>query len=113
MIYITGPPDNGYKATLYAVLQHLNASNKKIISLEGSMSRIIDGVTQVPVRFDLGQTYATAIRSILYHNPDVILIEETPDAETESVPRYQVVSLWIRRGHGTCSRHWSRLWLPI
>ena len=85
MIYITGPPDNGYMVTLYAVLQHLNATSKKIISLEGSMSRAIDGVTQVPVRFDLGQTYATAIRSILYHDPDVILIEETPDAETASL----------------------------
>lgn len=85
MVYITGPPDNGGITTLYAALRHINDARRKIITLEDPVTYEINGISQVALRFDLGQSYASALRGLLHHAPDVILIDETPDAETASL----------------------------
>lgn len=85
MVFLTGLPGHGQMTSCYAVLQQVKTSDRKTIVLENAFSQPVKGVTQVPIRTEVGQTYATALREILLHNPDVIAIEETPDRETTSL----------------------------
>lgn len=85
LILVTGPPEHGQMTTLYAALQHLNAPNRKIVTLEDPVTSAVDGFTQVSIRFDMGQSYASALHDLRHHDPDIILIEDTSDAEAASV----------------------------
>ncbi|MBT5875341.1 MAG: Flp pilus assembly complex ATPase component TadA [Candidatus Latescibacteria bacterium] len=85
LILVTGPPEHGQMTTLYAALQHLNAPNRKIVTLEDPVTSAVDGFTQVSIRFDMGQSYASALHDLRHHDPDIILIEDTSDAEAASI----------------------------
>ena len=85
MVILTGLPGHGQMTTCYAALHQIMTSDHKIVVLGNAFSQPITGITQVPIRTEVGQTYATALREILLHNPDVIAIEETPDRETTSL----------------------------
>lgn len=82
IILITGPTGSGKTTTLYAGLQHINSVDKHIITIEDPVEYHIAGVNQVPVDQEHGVSFARALRSILRHDPDVIMVGEVRDQET-------------------------------
>jgi type IV pilus assembly protein PilB len=82
MILVTGPTGSGKSTTLYAALDHLNDPSRSIITIEDPVERKIRGVRQTSVGASTGMTFATALRSILRQDPDVIMVGEIRDAET-------------------------------
>ncbi len=85
MILMTGPTGSGKTTTLYSLLQLLNTGDKNIITVEDPVEYRLDGVTQVQVDSRAGLTFASALRSILRQDPDVILIGEIRDLETAEI----------------------------
>lgn len=85
MICLTGLPGHAHMTTCYAALHYVSTSDSKIITLEHSVGLPVPGLTQVPLRSEIGQTYVDALREVLLHNPDVIALEEIPNRETASL----------------------------
>jgi general secretion pathway protein E len=82
MILATGPTGSGKTTTLYAALGHRDGAAEKIITVEEPIEYQLPGITQVPVHRETGTTFATALRSILRQDPDVLMIGEMRDPET-------------------------------
>ena len=85
VILLTGPTGSGKTTTLYALLSRLNQTGVKIITVEDPIEYQMAGVSQVQVHSKIGLTFASVLRSILRHDPDVILIGEIRDAETADI----------------------------
>ncbi|HPS06568.1 MAG TPA: GspE/PulE family protein [Kiritimatiellia bacterium] len=85
VILMTGPTGSGKTTTLYALLARLNQSGTKIITVEDPVEYQMQGISQVQVHSKIGLTFATVLRSILRHDPDVILIGEIRDSETADI----------------------------
>jgi len=85
IIYITGPTGSGKTSTLYSILGALNTPDVNIITVEDPVEYQMPGIGQVPVRDKIGLTFATALRSILRQDPDIIMIGETRDFETAQI----------------------------
>ncbi len=81
-ICVTGPTGSGKSTTLYATLNILNSAERNIITVEDPVEYQIAGINQVQVNSRAGLTFATALRSILRSDPDVLLIGEVRDRET-------------------------------
>lgn len=82
IILLTGPTGSGKSTTLYAALQQINSIDKHIITIEDPVEYNIPGVNQVAVDAEFGVSFALALRSILRHDPDVIMVGEIRDEET-------------------------------
>jgi len=82
IILITGPTGSGKSTTLYAALQVINSIDKHIITVEDPVEYRIAGVNQVQVDQEFGVTFAAALRNIVRHDPDVIMVGEIRDEET-------------------------------
>lgn len=82
LIFVTGPTGSGKTTTLYAVLDELNQSGVKIITLEDPVEYDLPGVVQSQIDTEKNYTFASGLRSILRQDPDIILIGEIRDAET-------------------------------
>jgi general secretion pathway protein E len=85
IILVTGPTGSGKTTTLYAALARLNAAERKILSVEDPVEYRIPGVNQIQVKPEIGLTFAHVLRSVLRHDPDVILVGEIRDAETARI----------------------------
>lgn len=85
MFLITGPTGSGKTTTLYALLQTFVGSAKKVLSVEDPVEYHFDHVSQTQVAPHLGLTFASALRSFLRQDPDVILVGEIRDPETAAV----------------------------
>ncbi|MBA4149789.1 MAG: type II/IV secretion system protein [Verrucomicrobia bacterium] len=85
LILLTGPTGSGKTTTLYAALTHANDESRKILTIEDPVEYQLEGATQIQVRDDIGLTFSSAIRSILRHDPDIILVGEIRDAETAEI----------------------------
>lgn len=85
MLLLTGPTGSGKTTTLYSVLQLINTPEKNIVTVEDPVEYRLDGITQVQVRPVAGMTFASALRSILRQDPDVILVGEIRDLETAEI----------------------------
>ena len=85
MLIVAGPTGSGKSTTLYAALGHLIAAQPSIVTVEDPVERNIPGVKQAQVNVRAGLTFATALRSILRHDPDVIMVGETRDLETARI----------------------------
>ncbi len=85
IILVTGPTGSGKTTTLYGALARLNQPGVKIVTVEDPVEYQIDGVTQIPVNPKIGLTFAAALRSILRHDPDIIMVGEMRDRETAEV----------------------------
>lgn len=81
----TGPTGSGKTTTLYAALQRINSQDRNIISIEDPIENEITGVSQAQVNQKAGLTFATALRSILRQDPDVIMVGEVRDRETADI----------------------------
>ncbi|MBI4340951.1 MAG: type II/IV secretion system protein [Candidatus Omnitrophica bacterium] len=82
MILITGPTGSGKTTTLYACLNTINAEERKIITIEDPIEYELEGVTQVQVIPQVGLSFAQGLRSMLRHDPDVMMVGEVRDVET-------------------------------
>jgi len=82
IITVTGPTGSGKSTTLYSVLNRLNSPEKNILTIEDPVEYQLGGLTQTQVNARAGVTFATALRSFLRQDPDIILVGEIRDAET-------------------------------
>src|SRR3989339_184927 len=85
IIFVTGPTGAGKSTTLYASLAKINSSSIKIITVEDPVEYQLRGVMQIQVMPKIGLTFAAGLRSILRHDPDVIMVGEVRDYETAEV----------------------------
>lgn len=79
---VTGPTGSGKTTTLYAALQRLNSQDRNIVSIEDPIENEIPGVSQAQVNIKAGMIFASAMRSILRQDPDIIMVGEIRDQET-------------------------------
>ncbi|MFH1284651.1 MAG: GspE/PulE family protein [Candidatus Peregrinibacteria bacterium] len=82
MILITGPTGSGKSTTLYSILSVMKSGENKIITLEDPVEYYMEGVTQSQVDESHGYTFASGLRSMLRHDPDIVMIGEIRDIET-------------------------------
>jgi len=79
---VTGPTGSGKSTTLYTALDHIRSTNANVITVEDPVEYRIDGITQIQVNQQTGYSFARALRHILRHDPDVIMVGEIRDEET-------------------------------
>ena len=82
---VAGPTGSGKSTSLYAFLSKLNTGRVNIVTIEDPIEHEMSGVTQIHVRPKVGLTFATGLRSILRHDPDIIMVGEIRDQETANL----------------------------
>lgn len=85
MIVVTGPTGSGKTTTLATAVNLLNLPSRKIVTVEDPIEYQIPGVHQTQIKPQIGLTFASALRSFLRHDPDVIMVGEMRDGETASI----------------------------
>ncbi|MBI5909999.1 MAG: Flp pilus assembly complex ATPase component TadA [Betaproteobacteria bacterium] len=85
IILITGPTGSGKSTTLYAALDGLNDRSRKIVTVEDPVEFQMRGVVQIQTHTEIGYDFARALRAILRHDPDIIMIGEMRDGETAEI----------------------------
>lgn len=85
IILVTGATGSGKSTTVYSILQRLNKEETNIISVEDPIEMDIEGVNQIQTNSEIGLTFATALRSILRQDPNIIMIGEIRDTETAKI----------------------------
>jgi type IV pilus assembly protein PilB len=85
LILVTGPTGSGKTTTLYSALNELNSPQWNIVTVEDPVEFQVPGINQVPTKKDIGLTFASALRSILRQDPDIIMIGEIRDTETAEI----------------------------
>ena len=85
ILLITGPTGSGKTTTLYTALSKLDASAHKIITVEEPVEYQLEGINQIQVHQQIGLSFASALRSILRQDPDIIMIGEMRDGETAQI----------------------------
>ena len=82
LIFVTGPTGSGKTTTLYAMLKTINTDECKIITIEDPVEYEMEGITQLQVHPQIGLSFAQGLRSMLRHDPDVMMVGEVRDFET-------------------------------
>jgi general secretion pathway protein E/type IV pilus assembly protein PilB len=82
IVLVTGPTGSGKTTTLYSALAEIKSPETKIITVEDPVEYHLDGISQIQVHSKIGLTFAAGLRSILRHDPDIVLIGEIRDGET-------------------------------
>jgi len=85
MVLMCGPTGSGKTTTLYAMIREIDVRQRNVITIEDPVEYRIEGVTQMPVNPDKGNSFAGLLRSVLRQDPDVILVGEIRDAETARI----------------------------
>jgi type II secretion system protein E len=85
IVLVTGPTGSGKTTTLYAGLRSINQPGVKIVTIEDPVEYQLEGITQIPVHRKAGLDFATALRSILRHDPDILMVGEMRDPETAGI----------------------------
>jgi type IV pilus assembly protein PilB len=85
IVIVTGPTGSGKTTTLYAALQRINRTETKILTAEDPVEYDVEGIIQLPVRENIGLTFASALRSFLRQDPDVIMVGEIRDTATAQI----------------------------
>ncbi len=85
LMLVTGPTGSGKTTTLAAALTILNQPHRKILTVEDPIEYQIEGVNQTQVKADIGMGFANALRHLLRHDPDVIMVGEMRDTETAQI----------------------------
>jgi general secretion pathway protein E len=85
IVLVTGPTGSGKTTTLYTGLQSLNATTRKVVTVEDPIEYQLPGINQVQVKPQIGLTFARLLRSILRQDPDVIMVGEIRDLETAQI----------------------------
>ncbi|HXX56673.1 MAG TPA: type IV-A pilus assembly ATPase PilB [Thermodesulfovibrionales bacterium] len=85
MVLVTGPTGSGKTTTLYSALNHLNKPDTNIMTAEDPVEYNFMGINQVPVKEEIGLTFASSLRSFLRQDPDIIMVGEIRDFETAEI----------------------------
>ena len=85
IIFVTGPTGSGKTTTLYSCLNKINSKERKIITIEDPIEYEMSGITQIQVMPEIGLDFARGLRSILRHDPDIIMVGEVRDLETAQI----------------------------
>jgi len=85
IIFLTGPTGSGKTTTLYACLSKLNTPERKIVTIEDPIEYELKGISQIQVNPKIELTFARVLRSVLRHDPDVIMVGEVRDFETAEI----------------------------
>jgi type II secretory ATPase GspE/PulE/Tfp pilus assembly ATPase PilB-like protein len=85
VIFVTGPTGSGKTTTLYACLHEINDPDRKIITIEDPIEYEMEGVTQIQVNPGVDFTFASGLRSVLRHDPDILMVGEVRDKETADI----------------------------
>ena len=85
MILLTGPTGCGKSTTLYSILNQLNTTDRNIVTIEDPVEYQVERITQIPVKTEIGLTFASGLRSLLRQSPDVIMVGEIRDGETADI----------------------------
>jgi len=85
ILFVTGPTGSGKSTTLYACMSRLNTRERKIITIEDPVEYELRGITQTQINTKIGLTFSNALRSMLRHDPDVMMVGEVRDRETAEI----------------------------
>lgn len=85
IVFVTGPTGSGKTTTLYSCLSRVNQMDKKIITIEDPIEYQLNGVTQIQINPRIGLTFAAGLRSMLRHDPDIMMVGEVRDFETAEI----------------------------
>ncbi|MEO7579209.1 MAG: GspE/PulE family protein [Massilia sp.] len=85
MVLVTGPTGSGKTTTLYGAIAEINSGHEKIITIEDPVEYQLPGILQIPVNDKKGLSFARGLRSILRHDPDIIMVGEIRDKETGEI----------------------------
>jgi general secretion pathway protein E len=85
IVLVTGPTGSGKSTTLYTALKLANDGQRKIITVEDPIEYKMAGIVQIQAHTEIGYTFARALRSILRHDPDIIMVGEIRDRETAEI----------------------------
>lgn len=85
LVLVTGPTGSGKSTTLYTVLGELNREEVNIVTVEEPVEVRLDGISQIPVNTRAGLTFASALRSLLRQDPDIVMVGEIRDRETAEI----------------------------
>lgn len=85
MLLVTGPTGSGKTTSLYAALTEISTEKEKIITIEDPVEYQLPGILQIPVNEKKGLSFATGLRSILRHDPDIIMVGEIRDKDTAEI----------------------------
>jgi type II secretory ATPase GspE/PulE/Tfp pilus assembly ATPase PilB-like protein len=85
ILFVTGPTGSGKSTTLYACLRELNSQDRKVVTIEDPVEYELKGLTQTQVNPKIGLTFARMLRSMLRHDPDVMMVGEVRDRETAEI----------------------------
>jgi general secretion pathway protein E len=85
ILMVTGPTGSGKTTTLYTSLKRFNTGDRKVVTVEDPVEYQIEGINQMQVKPQIGLTFANALRSILRHDPDVIMVGEIRDLDTAQI----------------------------
>ncbi|MBI5691177.1 MAG: Flp pilus assembly complex ATPase component TadA [Verrucomicrobia bacterium] len=85
ILLVTGPTGSGKTTTLYGCLHFINKPDRKIITVEDPVEYQLNGINQVPVRADVGMTFASALRAMLRQAPNIVMVGEIRDLETAEI----------------------------
>jgi len=92
IIFSVGPTGSGKTTTLYAILNHLNKSNVKIITLEDPIEYKIAGIDQSQIEPSKGYTFSKGLRAALRQDPDILMVGEVRDAETAQIALHSALT---------------------
>ena len=85
IVFVTGPTGSGKTTTLYACLDKINSKERKILTIEDPIEYELKGIIQIQVHPKIGLNFSTGLRSILRHDPDVMMVGEVRDVETAEI----------------------------
>lgn len=85
IIFLTGPTGSGKTTTLYSCLSKVNTDDKKIITIEDPVEYQLKGITQIQINPKIGLSFANGLRSMLRHDPDIMMVGEVRDKETAEI----------------------------
>ena len=85
LVFLTGPTGSGKSTTLYAVLNEIKTPTKNIVTVEDPVEYHMDGINQVQIKPEIGLTFASALRSFLRQDPDIMMVGEVRDLETAQI----------------------------
>ncbi|MBP3925895.1 MAG: Flp pilus assembly complex ATPase component TadA, partial [Clostridium sp.] len=85
LVLVTGPTGSGKSTTLYTVLGELNREEVNVVTVEEPVEVRLDGISQIPVNTRAGLTFASALRSLLRQDPDIVMVGEIRDRETAEI----------------------------
>ncbi len=85
IILVTGPTGSGKTTTLYAALSRINSPDKNIVTIEDPIEYQLPGIAQIQVKPEINLTFANGLRSILRHDPDIIMVGEMRDLDTVDI----------------------------